>query len=346
MNRNSYKVVLDDIGVEEWQRHAACFADYSIYQTWAYQKVRAEMAGQELSRVVVKDESNAVVTMGHVRIKIVKGLGLKIGYVQQGPLVQAMDGRITCSAEALKALCEAYVGAGVCILRVVPNVCDDETGQRVSQMLKSGGFEFASWVPRYRTLILRLDGSEKEVRRCLDRNFRQKLKKAEKNGIEIRESHSAEFCEILRELYRELVNRKGFKAIDPDEFTKPQLQLSPAEKMSFIIAYCDGRPVSVHLASHVGTTGVALLAATNEQGLARGASYLVWWKAIALAKKAGVKRYDLGGIDPENNPGCYQFKSHISRQESVSIGAFEAYSSLPARAVWRASMKMYNLIRR
>jgi lipid II:glycine glycyltransferase (peptidoglycan interpeptide bridge formation enzyme) len=342
----SYQVIVDNIGPREWEQYAGCFADYSIYQTWAYQQVRAEMAGQKVSRVVVKDPSNTVVTICHVRVKRVKGLGLKIGYVQQGPLMQAVDGRITCSAEALKALCEAYVGARVHVLRLVPNVRDDQTEQDVSAMLRFCGFESVSWVARYRTLILPLEGSEKEVRRRLDRNFRRNLRKAERAGIEIRECRGGKFCQILRDLYGVMVNRKGFVASNPDEFIKPQLRLSPAEKLNFVAAYCDGEPVSVHVGSNLGTTGVALLAATDEKGLACGASYLVWWKACVAAKNAGMKQYDLGGIDPEKDPGCYQFKSHISRQESVSIGAFEAYSSLPVRAVWHASMKVYNLIRR
>lgn len=64
------------------------------------------------------------------------------------------------------------------------------------------------------------------------------------------------------------------------------------------------------------------------------------------AKDAGMKRYDLGGIDRENNPGSYRFKSQISEQESVGIGAFEACSSLAVRTVWHASEKVYNLFKR
>ncbi len=342
----SGEVVVDNISPGEWEERGGCFADYSIYQTWAYQQVRAEMADQQLSRAVVKDQSGAVVTMCHVRIKTVKGLGLRIGYVQRGPLVQAMDGRITCSAEALEALREAYVGTRVHILRVVPNVYDNEAGRCVAEMCKSAGFEFTSSVPRYRTLMLCLDGSERDVKGRLDRSFCQNVKKAEKNGVEIREGHKGEFCEILRELYRELVSRKGFTACNPDEFIKPQSQLSSAEKMNCIVAYSNGRPVSVLLASHIGTTGVALLSATNNQGLTCGASHLVWWRALMLAREAGMKRYDLGGIDRENNPGCYQFKSHISRQECVALGAFDACSSRPIRAAWHVSMKVYNLVRR
>ena len=80
----SYQVIIDDFDHLEWEKNAKNFADYSIYQTWPYQEVRAEMAGQELSRVIIKNDKDEVVTMCHVRIKNVNGIGLKIGYVQQG----------------------------------------------------------------------------------------------------------------------------------------------------------------------------------------------------------------------------------------------------------------------
>jgi lipid II:glycine glycyltransferase (peptidoglycan interpeptide bridge formation enzyme) len=329
----------------EWEQHASCFADYSIYQTWAYQEARAAVAGHQVSRVVIKDQNNTVVAMCHVRIMKVSGLAINIGYVQRGPLMQAKDGRITCSAEALKVLRETYLKDKVHILRVVPNPYDDQTGQRISQMLKDCGFESLSWVPRYRTLMLPLDGSEEEIRGRLDRNFRRNLKKAERAGLDIREGRNCEFCGELRELYGVLVKRKGFAAANPDEFIKPQLQLSPAERMNFVVAYHSGEPVSVHVGSNLGTTGVALLTASNTKGLVCGASYLTWWKACVAAKNAGMKRYDLGGIDPQKNPGCYQFKSQISQRESLSIGAFEAYRSPPVRAVWHASTKVHALIK-
>jgi hypothetical protein len=337
----SHEVIIDDIDKAEWERYAGEFADYSIYQTWPYQQMRAEMASQELSRAVIKDDSGRTATVCQVRIKKVKSVGLKVGYVQRGPLVRAMDGTINCSAQALGALREAYLGTKVNVLRVVPNFCDDETGKRLSEMLKSSGFQFVSSVPGYRTLMLDLVGSEEEIRKGLDRNFRRNLKKAEKAGIEVREGYNGEFCKILEDLYLASIKRKNFKGLDPQEFLRPQLKLSAAEKMNIIVAYFDSESVSVHLASNLGSTSVALLVANNEKGLACGSSYLVWWKALLAGKRAGMKRYDLGGIDPENNPGSYRFKSQISTQESYDIGTFDACSGLYAKTIWHAGDKIH-----
>jgi hypothetical protein len=342
----SYNVIIDDFDHAEWEKNAKNFADYSIYQTWQYQQERANTASQELSRVIVKNDKNEVVTMCHIRIGSASSLGPKIGYVQQGPLVRGVDGGIICSDEALKAMLSEYLGKKISVFRITPNISDDETGHQVSQMLNSGGFEFVGSISPYRTLMLSLEGTAEEIRKSLDRNFRRNLKKSEKAGIEIREDRDVRFCEVLRELYHGSVKRKGFKGLNPDEFIKPQSMLSPEEKMNFVAAYYENVPVSVHLASYLGDTGVALLVASNKKGLDCGSSYLIWWNACVAAKNAGMKRFDLGGIDPDNNPGSYRFKSQISRQEYSNIGAFDACSSLPVKMAWRASEKVYNLIKK
>ena len=70
----SHEVAIDDIDKAEWERYASQFADYSIYQTWPYQQVRAEMAGQELSTAIIKDQSGRIVTMCHIRIRTSEAL--------------------------------------------------------------------------------------------------------------------------------------------------------------------------------------------------------------------------------------------------------------------------------
>ena len=75
-------VNIDNILREDWEDQAKSFADYSIYQTWPYQQVRAEMDGQEISRILIRDDSGKSILMAQVRIKRIGLFGLNIGYVQ------------------------------------------------------------------------------------------------------------------------------------------------------------------------------------------------------------------------------------------------------------------------
>ena len=339
------EVIVDNISREDWERYAGNFADYSIYQTWPYQQVRAEMDGQEVSRAVVKDENGHVVTMCQIRIKRIIPLGLRIGYVQWGPLFKRKEPEVICSVEALQKLREAYLTHKVNVFRVVPNARDDEMGRRFAEMLQSTGFAHVKSVEPYRTFILPVNDSEEGIRKRLRKSFRRDLRYAEKAHIEIREGSSVEFCDILEKLYMALLRRKKFKGLNPREFIQTQNSLSTAEKMNIILAYKDAEPVAAHLASNLGDTGVVLLAASNEKGLACGASYLIWYKGAVAAWSAGMKRYDLGGIDQDKNPTVYQFKSRMGGEEVSYIGAFDACSNICTKVVWRITERLYNLIK-
>jgi lipid II:glycine glycyltransferase (peptidoglycan interpeptide bridge formation enzyme) len=48
---------------------------------------------------------------------------------------------------------------------------------------------------------------------------------------------------------------------------------------------------------------------------------------IKWLKQKGCQRYDLGGINLDENPGVYHFKSGITEQVVFDMGSFEAYYS-------------------
>jgi lipid II:glycine glycyltransferase (peptidoglycan interpeptide bridge formation enzyme) len=48
------------------------------------------------------------------------------------------------------------------------------------------------------------------------------------------------------------------------------------------------------------------------------------WEQIQWLKDHGIRFFDLGGIDPEANPGGYRFKSGLSGRDVRHIGEFEA----------------------
>jgi lipid II:glycine glycyltransferase (peptidoglycan interpeptide bridge formation enzyme) len=340
-----FEVHIDDFTREQWEQHAKLFADYNIYQTWPYQQVRAEMDRQDVSRAIVTDEAGKPVTMCQVRIKNVKALHLKIGYVQWGPLLRYRD-NTDCPVEALQMLHDAFVGPRVNILRLVPNIQEDEAGKLVGQTLVRSGFERVGYYNPYRTLVLKVDDSHEQIRSRLHKSFRRDLKTAEKSGLQIQQGAGEEFCRALDDLYVKLLNRKGFKGLDTQEFIKTQALLSPSEKMNFFLASQDGEPAAILLSSALGDTSLVLLAAVSEKGLDCGASYVVWYQGAVAAHDAGMKIYDLGGIDPVNNPKVFQFKSRIGGLDMSSIGAFESASNPMAKGIWRAVERIYRFIRK
>jgi len=336
-----YKIDVDNFDRNEWEQRAQEFADYSIYQTWPYQQVRGETDGQKISRFIIKDENGHVASMGQVRIKYVKILGLKIGYIQSGPLVRAFDGTLRCGVESLKALRMAYVGDIVNVLRIAPNVCDDEDGKKVAESLEFSGFEKVSSITPYHTIMVSLKEPEEKIRARIHRESRRILRKVEKMELQVKQGAGEEFFNILESLYVGAKRRKAFKGLDPKEFAWTQQMLASNDTATVLIAYYDDQPVTAHATTHFGNTAVPILTASNELGLRFGTSYLLWWKAYLMAKDLGLEYYDLGGIDPEKNPKGYLFKKRMGGEEAFHIGTFEAYTNPIILSLWHLAEKCY-----
>lgn len=342
----AYEVLIDDVEPTQWAKYAGKFADYSIYQTWAYQEVRVDMDGQKLSRAVVKDENDEIVAVSHVRIRHVKPLGFRVGYVEMGPLFFKKDGTCGCSPEVLKALREAYLGPKVNVLRMAPNIADGPENQGLVEVFESNGFERLEGVAPYHTMILPLGSSTETLRKGLHQKWRKKLRKAENAEIEVTERMDEEPFRVLEEFYRTLRERKGFKGVDPEIFARAQSASPDAEKMSLIVAHFDGEPVTVLVTSNLGDTAIALLVASNEKGYSCGSSYLAWWKALTASNDRGMKKFDFGGIDFENNPNVSRFKAGMGGEESFYIGVFEAYTNSIVKSVFRKADMIYTKLTR
>lgn len=341
-----YKIYIDGVSREQWEQYAKQFADYSIYQTWPYQQVRADNDNQEVSRAVVLDKADEVVTMCHMRIKNIKPLRLRVGYIQWGPLFRKLSGETRCSSDALMALLDNYLGHRVDVLRIVPNICNDVYGRQIGSMLESAGFSFAKKVSPYLTMMLRLEGSDAEIRSRFHRSWRRGLNKAEGNNIYIREGTDKELLEILERIYVSAKRRKGFRGLDPHVFTRAQESLSDVEKMNVIVAFSNGEPLTAHSTSHLGDTAVGILAGSSEKGLELGSSYLIWWHTLLAAKRAGMLKYDLCGIDPVNNPDVYQFKLRMGAEQARYIGAFEISMGAVTKGFWRVAERIYRCVRK
>lgn len=341
-----YKVLIDEVEQQQWRESAEKFSDYSIYQTWSYQELRANTEGQEISRILIKDDEDEIVMMSHVRIKRVLPLGLKIGYIQCGPLIFKKDRTCHCTVEALKMLRQAYLGTRVNVLRIMPNIFNNNANQRFIEMFNASGFEHSHYILPYHTLILPLGCSSETLRKGLHQKWRKKLRKAEKAEVEVVEQSDERSFKVLEVFYRQLRERKGFKGVDPEIFARSQSALPDTEKMNVIVAYLNGEPVTVHVTSNLGDTAIALSVAANEKGYSCWSSYLAWWKALTISNEMGMKKYDFGGVNFESNPTVSRFKAGMGGEEQFHIGAFDAYTNFVVKGIFRKVDMLYAKIKK
>jgi lipid II:glycine glycyltransferase (peptidoglycan interpeptide bridge formation enzyme) len=125
--------------------------------------------------------------------------------------------------------------------------------------------------------------------------------------------------------------KKFFEFVDVNKMRAVQKVLQDHLKMTIMLCESDAEPVSAVVCTAIGDTGIYLLGATNDKGRTLQASYLVQWRLIEWLKGRGYRWYDLGGIDPEKNPGTYHFKAGLSGKlgkEVHYLGQFDGCQSL------------------
>jgi len=339
------QVLIDSFDSREWDENARRFSDYSVYQNEKYQGVRAEVDRQELMKIMAVDDRGDVVMMGHARIKSAQPLPFQVGYMQSGPLV-LRDGNLHAELEdAFRAMRQACHARGIQVLRIVPNAPRAEIGEKIEKAILGAGFAVAPTVAPYHTILVSLKETEDEIRARIDRESRRVLRKSEAAPVEVLASTGQEAFDVLERLYAAAKVRKGFLGLDSHEFATMQQRLDDCDKAVVLLARHEGEYVTAHATTHFGKMAVPILTANNETGLRLGTSYLLWWKAYCMAKELGMEYYDLGGVDPEENPKGYLFKKRLGGEETRYIGGYDSCSNVMVRGAWAVAEKSYRFLK-
>ena len=319
---------IDAVAAAEWAELLDKFEDANLYQTWSYGAVR--WGEQNLSHLVLRQEGRVI---GIAQLRIIRPPLLKCGiaYLRWGPLCHLRGGPLEPDSvrRMATALHTEYVVRRGLFLRLLPDAFSNSERTAVFKKAFSGVcMPSSNHSPCDRTFVLDLAPPLDELRKKLDQKWRNQLNRAEKNNLAVVQgSGSSEYLEFLR-LYREMWKRKRFDTtVDVDEFRRICEDLPARLKMRILICLHQSVPVSSIVCSAIGNTGVYLLGATIGNGLQVKAAYLLQWTMIKWLKDNGLRYYDLGGIDPELNPGVYHFKSGLSGRDVTRIAPFDSCES-------------------
>lgn len=331
-----YQVEVDRATPAEWSEMLDLFCDANIYQTWSYGRVR--WGEKNLSHLVLKQDGEVV---GMAQLRIIRPTMFKFGmaYLRWGPLCHRIGRAFdpTAPLHMVRALQKEYVTNRGLMLRVLPNAF---VGSQRAALFQSAfrGFEqeFGKSAKTHRTFILDLAPSLEDLRRKLDRKWRNQLSRAEKNGLTVvAGSGTNEYREFCR-MYCEMRKRKAFETnVDIEEFGRIQQNLPELHRMRILICERQGTPVAGLVASVMGDSAIYLLGATSDIGLESKGAYLLQWTLIQRLKESGIKSYDLGGIDPWRNPGVYHFKQGLSGTDVSHMNPLVACNSVLAAAIIR-----------
>jgi len=336
-NGSRYRSEIDRVVESEWTGLVDRFQDANIYQTWSYGAIR--WGEKHLSHLVLcrDDEPVAIAQLRIIRFPFFRS---GVAYLRWGPLcnVRGREFEPEILHRMVLALHEEYVRKRGLFLRVLP---DAFAGSQRAEFFQTVFSQLAK-APRKmgsveRTFLLDLTPSLDQLRKNLDQKWRNQLNRAEKNGLSIREGTEPEEFQAFSRIYHSMLSRKKFDTtVDIDEFACIQRRLPQTQRMKIMNCLQQGALVAGIVCSAMGDSAVYLLGATGQNGLNAKGTYLLQWTMIKWLKENGFHYYDLGGIDPEGNPGVYHFKRGLAGRDVSRIGPLSLCESFVSSALMQA----------
>jgi lipid II:glycine glycyltransferase (peptidoglycan interpeptide bridge formation enzyme) len=332
---------VDRFTARDWSQIVAQFDDANIYQTSAYGEVR--WGAKNLSRLVLKRD-NKVVAAAQFRITRPTPLKFGVAYLRWGPLWESRSTAFDTEVPVrmAQAIADEYLKARKLCVRILPNAFVGSERARVFQSaFAKFSCETGRAAERYRTFLVDLGPSIEDLRARLDPKWRNKLRQAEKHRLTVTAGNDAEGFRAFAGIYSQMLKRKAFDTtVDVAEFGRMQDLLIESQRMQVLICKRDDVPVAGLVVTAIGHTAIYLLGATSDAGLDARGAYLLQWNAMQRLKDRGVRWYDLGGIDPEVNPGVYSFKKGFSGADICQIGSLIASESTVSLGIAKAGFAL------
>lgn len=322
VSNSGYNATFDSIGEYDWTRLLCEFDNAHIYQSWTYGKIHFKK-GTLHHCVAFKD--GAPIAIAQISIMHFPLGG--IAYCFWGPLWKKDENAPANTRFIINAMVNEYVKKHGLILRIRSNAVKG-IDDCFAQLLIDEGFKPCAHLPPYRSILVDLRRSEEQMRKEIAKKWRQSLNKAERQEVKILSGTGEDLMQHFVTLYDEMKIRKRFSSgVDIREFCRIQNELPDRLKTRIMVCLHQDKPVSATIGSLIGKIGIGLLSATNLKGRELNASYLLQWKELLWMREQGATTYDLNGINPQKNPGVYNFKAGLSSNEIESIGTFDAFGN-------------------
>jgi Acetyltransferase (GNAT) domain len=310
----------------QWESAVREFGDYSYRQSWAYGVELAAKRGATSEHVAIRC-GDATLGLADVRIKQMPVIGGGLAYVSGGPMVRRLGGPDDALDRldlCLEALAREFVRGRGLTLRIVAPVGLPEENEAVAKQLERAGFSLTDSGVGYHTVMLDVDRPLDELRASFHKHWRRHLNGAERNDLEWTWGTEPDRFEVVGRMSEATRARKGYELdLDAGFYADVQRELSESDELVVGLVLKDGTPVAANITAIHGDTAVYLIGASTETGLKHKAGYMMHWRTIELLRERGVPWYDLGGIDPEANPGVTSFKLRTNGADVTAAGPYE-----------------------
>ncbi len=290
------------------------FPDWGYRHSHAFNLQCGVQQRTAVEHVEISDDGT-IIGLASARIKRLPLVGVGIAYIGGGPLTRtsaSLDAGTL--ARVLEALRREYVLERGLVLRISPPLSPQEEVELAKTSYLAAGFKPTPMANVYRTMLLDLSPTIEEITARFSKRWRRQLNKSLKSGFELQIGTSVEMFDQFCDLFEAFIDWKGFEVEHGPRFHREVHKALPEEARYLILLarQADKLAGGVVLA-RTGDTAVYVLGATNpEMRDARPGHYL-HFRATEVLKDMGLRYYDLGGINPDDNPGVYEFKAGMTQ---------------------------------
>jgi hypothetical protein len=159
----------------------------------------------------------------------------------------------------------------------------------------------------------------------LTSNWRHNLRRTQRTKFTIEEWRHPVAAQVAG-LYEEMEDYKG---LSPQHNADSLHRMFAAFEGSLLVYRCvadDGRLLAIRACGVLGTRAWDLLAATSVAGRKVYAAYALFWGLLERCRQLGVSLYDFSGVDPDGNPGVFNFKKGTGAELFEYLGEWEIAS--------------------
>ena len=281
--------LLDATDRTAWDNFITSDPTSNFLQSWDFYEFHLSRGKKIVRRIAVDKTGKILAAYAGVVETAKRGTYLAIA---GGPLLDWTDKKLVQSV--FKDIKEQGTNHRCVFVRVRPQL---ELSEKSLNLMKTLGLTKA---PIYLSVeyagVLDLNNSEEEIIKHASQGFRRKLRKAEKNNIELSAETSDEaiknFCD-LEELH---AKRQSYVPFSRDFLTK---QFNAFRKHNEVIIYTakkDGEILAMNFMIFYGPEASYHYGVSSELGTKYSAAPLLHLEAMTEARNRGIFRYNLWGI--------------------------------------------------
>lgn len=267
----------------------------SFFHSWSWGEFENSLGKQVFRAGFYKSDTlMAVAQLVEVRAK--RGNFL---HIRNGPVMDwREEGLVAEVTDSLRNMAKGYRSD---FIRISPQIMySDES----VQLLKRNGYVRNQMhdVDAEITWVLDLTQSLDEILKNMRKNTRYYIRKAEKDGVEIKTSTDIVDLKKFYEVYEDTVERQKWNAYNFEYLRKEFEVFTRENQVKIYFAYYKNKVIASSLFIYYRNEVVYHHSGSLTEFRHIPASYLLQWHAIQDAKDWGYERYNFFGIARDDNP--------------------------------------------